>query len=333
MFVVIILVVLAIAIAVGAFCALFGPDEEVEVFGVVTGVIAFVAFAIVGVIGSYNTVGEGQVGIPVTFGQAGEPVGPGVHWKAPWTNIVVMDALDKAITFGDGGGEVDSANGPISAQAKGGGNLVVQMTVQYELDDAKASEVYRNVRTDFVDVYVRPVSRSCIRDVTPNFIPDEVFTSGRRAVATQTLECMQSNLEPKGINVQNVLILEIDPPQTVLDSIDAKVAAEQDLQRASIRREEAAINAQIEAIQALATKNAEQIIACGGTEIDNPDTTPGAAPTIVVPDEECGEQFSQNYLTWLYIQSLSEIDGLTLIAPSLGNDVILNIPSSPAPVD
>lgn len=324
------LTILAGLFFIGAFVsfavAIINRRDPDYFFGwLAAAVVVFVLGVLSFGLGSYNKVGEGQVGIPVTFGRAGDPVGPGAHWLAPWTDVVIMDTRDKEVTFENAADREEDFRA-LSAQAQGGGNLTVEMTVQFNLLRESAADVYRSVGTDYVEVYVLPISRSCIRDVTPLYTPEEAFTSARRAIAEETLECMIADLEPRGITVDNVLIRDIDPGEAVRTAINEKVAAEQDVQRAEVRRDEATINAEIEAIEALATKNAEQIIACGGSEQPNPRAgEPGQPDILVVPDEECGEQFSANYLQWLYIQTLPNIDNLTLIAPSIDGEILLPI--------
>lgn len=65
-----------------------GTGRVARLVSVVAGVLSVLALAL-----SLTTmVPTQQVGIPITFGKPGTPMGNGLHLKAPWTSIRLMDA-------------------------------------------------------------------------------------------------------------------------------------------------------------------------------------------------------------------------------------------------
>jgi len=86
-----------------------------------------------------------------------------------------------------------------------------------------------------------------------------------------------------------------------------------------------------QAVEAKATSDAEQIIACGGTiqliEVD------GEQVETVVPNDTCEDQFSDEYLEWLWITTLPDVDAnVTILDPRLTEqgEVLLTVPTGGA---
>jgi regulator of protease activity HflC (stomatin/prohibitin superfamily) len=123
----------------------------------------------------------------------------------------------------------------------------------------------------------------------------------------------------------DVLIRDVDPGAAVKQAIDAKQQAEQNLQRAAITLQEEEIKAQQEAVRAFGISQAEQIVACGGVESADEDGN-----TVIVPNETCEDQFSAEYLQWLYINALSDVDGVVILPPEFDGNLFVQTPPAPA---
>lgn len=321
------LLIVAVLLALVAIFGLVGSfvtnDEDLKVGGkglfAVCGILAIIALGF----SSYNRVDEGHVGIPVTFGQAGASVEPGAHWLAPWTSVVEMDTRLQETTF--------SGDTVIRARAVGGGEVLIDTTVQWKLDPSAAPDVYRQVGD--MDTLrarvVNPAIRECVRNAPfeLNLTPEEAATSGRVAIAEFSYDCISEDVSTNGVQLRSnlegegdgVKIRNVDPGEAVRAAIEAKTVAEQQLQQRAVDLEAAEVQAQIDAVNASAINDAERIIACGSEEIANPDYDSegnGDEPrTLIVPSDECGEQFSPEYLQWLWITTFG--------APENGDQIIV----------
>ena len=235
-----ILAVLLVVVAIGAAVTfLVSGYSETKRGAAVVGVIAIlVAVAFIG-LSSIRQVPAASVGIPVAFGDVKPAVGPGVHFMAPWTDVNTFNTRTQELTFG-----VEQQESIISTQAKGGGNIDVEMTVQYRVIEGEADELFEDIGTDFERVVLIPSARECPRDVIPNYTPEEVFGPKRAQVATETRECLRQDEELSNIEIQDVKIREVDPGEQVKAAIDDKVAAEQGRQQATVDLETERIKAE-----------------------------------------------------------------------------------------
>lgn len=318
------LAIFAIALVVGVAIAVGSdvPDAQPVGFGIA--VVSGVAFAILLVFSVVEVVPPGRVGIPVTFGSTGNAVGPGMHVVAPWTDIKEMDLRLQEMTFEAGSEE--EGQGAISAQARGGGNLQVDVTFQYELEESSADELYATVGTDYREKLILPAIRTCVRDAAPSYTAEEAYTTKRDALGKEAEKCVVSDLDGRGIRTVDLKLRDVDPGETVKTAIDAKQKAEQDLQRRGVELSQAEIDAEIERIGAQATYDAERIIACGGVRVGE-----GEDVKIVPNYESCDQrQFTNAYLTWLYITTIQEMalngnQTFAIVPPGQDLSALLNI--------
>lgn len=272
-------------------------------------------------------VDDGKVGVTRAFGEYGEEtLQPGINFILPWETVSQVDTRVKSYTFSNNAEE--SISGPISAQARGGGNLQIEQTVQLQVDKETADDLLREVGSDWFNTVVLPPIRSCTRDSSVHLTLEQAYTSGRGEISTNTMKCVSESVNPYGITLLDVLIRDVDPGQAVKTAIDEKQQAEQNLQKAAIQTRVVEEEARQESIRSYGLSNAEQIVACGGTETTK--EVDGKTLTIIVPNEECEQQFSQEYLQWLYINELSKIQGAVILPPEFDGNMFIQTPQPQA---
>jgi regulator of protease activity HflC (stomatin/prohibitin superfamily) len=77
-----------------------------------------------------------------------------------------------------------------------------------------------------VDIVVKPNLRSAIRSVTSTYSANALYTGEREVVAAKILESLKTELEPRGITIENLLLRDIQLPAALKQSIEAKQQAE-----------------------------------------------------------------------------------------------------------
>lgn len=99
--------------------------------GVVSGLLSLLAFGF-----SFTTmVPTQQVGIPITFGKPGTPMGNGLHLKAPWTDVALMDAT---VQIDNNLGEQRT-----EIRLKNQSTAYVQNSVRWRIKPEAAAELYK----------------------------------------------------------------------------------------------------------------------------------------------------------------------------------------------
>lgn len=106
-----------------------------------------------------------QVGIPVTFGQPGAAVKNGLHFKAPWTQMVTMDATIQSL---DATGEKATVAKDVDKA-----DVFVNNNVRWSIKEDAADSLYRDYR-DFEtvnDSLVQPALRTAVAGVMSDYNP------------------------------------------------------------------------------------------------------------------------------------------------------------------
>lgn len=258
---------------------------------------------------SVRTVEPGVVAIPVTNGSVGSPVGPGLHVVMPWTSLTDMNIRSTQY----------KSNEAIGVNGSDGATAQVDMSVLYHVNESDAGRLYAEVGTDYETKIVHTNARSCTRSAFARVGMVAAATTKREAVQDDIRTCIVEAVEPRGIAVEQVQLSNIVPETRIQDSINAKVAAQQDNERKVFELESARQEAEKTNINNKAVADGQQIIKCGGKEIPQDDGT-----TLIVPNvgAECENQLTPEYLQWAYIDMMRQIsespnhDTIVIPAPS-----------------
>lgn len=282
-----------------------------------------VSFLLLGTLFAFSIttqVPDGHAGIVRSFGKYEDvPLQPGISLIAPWKSVTDVDTRVQSFTFSDT--DSNSVGGSIPAQALGGGNLTIDLTIQAAPSTETAPALLKTVGDDWFTVIGRPAARSCVRDAPTDLTVEESYTTGRPLIAERILACFADKVELRGIKVFDVLLRDVDPGAQVRQAIDDKQQAQQELQRAAIRLQQEELTAQQEAVKAFGISQAEQIVACGGVQSTDENGNPS-----IKPNDECGDQFSTEYLQWLYINQLSQVDGVVILPPEFDGQLFVSTP-------
>jgi regulator of protease activity HflC (stomatin/prohibitin superfamily) len=255
-----------------------------------------------------HIVPAGNVGVPVTLGKAGDPVGQGLHVTWPFTSMKIMSARTTAYTMSAAPGEGNRGNVDDSVQVLGsdGASGSIDSTVLYRLDTARATEVYEELGVSYVLTLVRPSARTCIRSVFTDATMVEAATTAWHRLEQEVTDCMAVKLEPRGVLLEDFQLREVHLDPTLQAAVTAKTAAQQDSERQQFELSIAQQRAEITRVDAIATADAQQILACGG-RVEGIQLEDGTTAQVVVPNpvDQCSQaQLTPAYLQWTYIQAL-----------------------------
>ena len=83
---------------------------------------------------------------------------------------------------------------------------------------------------------------------------------GRKEIAAKIRGFLRENLEPRGIEVVDVLLRDVKLPQRFKESIEAKLTAEQRVQQKQFELEQAVKDAEIEVARARGAAESQKIV-------------------------------------------------------------------------
>lgn len=240
----------------------------------------------------------GQTGVRSFFGKVRDTeLSSGFHLKNPLERVTKMSVRTQEYTMSvaQGEGERQGADA-ITALTKEGLSVDLDITILYHLVEDKASDVYRDVGLDYNEIIIRPQIRSVIREVIAQYEAKDIYSEKRQEAALKIFELLRGKLDPRGIELEDVLLRHVELPENLANSIQQKLQAEQESQRYEFILQTEQKEAERKRIEAEGQRNAQQIISQGLT---------------------------QNYLNYLYIQSLKDREGTIYVPVNPSNGVPL----------
>lgn len=266
--------------------------------GILTALFFFAAF--------FRVIGPGEVGIPVTFGNAGAPLSSGIHVVNPFADVqrlsVRTESYTMSIAKGEGAKDGDDS---VSVLGSDGAQGSVDATVLYHLDRDAASTLFKTLGSNYVEKIVRPTARTCIRSGFATTGMVEAATTARGAVADDIEQCIVDHLHGDGIVLEQFQLRDVHLSKEVQIAVDAKVKAQQSAEQQRFELAKSTQEAEIARVEAQGRADAQQIIACGGHAVVSDD----GKTTKIVPNtgDACQNTLTDAYLQYLYIQSLEKI--------------------------
>ena len=236
----------------------------------------------------------GETGVRSFFGKVRDSeFHSGFHIKNPLEKITRMNIRTQeytmSITQGEGkryGSDV------ITALTKEGSSVDLDITVLYRMVEEKASDVYRDVGLNYDEVIIRPQIRSVIREVIAGYDAKDIYSEKRQEAAQGIADRLTGKLDPRGIEIEDVLLRHVELPADLAQSIQLKLQAEQEAQRYDFLLQTEEKEADRKRIEAEGQRDAQQII--------NQSLTP-------------------RYLEYLYINSLKDREGTIYVPTNASN--------------
>lgn len=215
---------------------------------------ALVLFAVLALVAANSVacVHTGHVGVVTVFGRVtGRTMGEGIHLVNPVArvyelNIKTQEVKERAA--------VPSREGLI---------MGLEASVLYHLDPARAAEVLQKVGATYSDVLLVPNLRSAMRAVTASNMASALYSDARDAIARQILTDLQNQVQPRGIVVENVLLRDLQLPETLKQAIEAKQQAQQEAQRMEFVLQRERQEAERKRVEAAGIKDFQDIVTQG----------------------------------------------------------------------
>ena len=207
----------------------FSPDPANTRIGI--GAIALVFF-VVWLISGIFIVQEGQTAVITTFGKYSHVSGSGMNWRWPYpvqSHEIVNVSQVRTVEVGYRS-NVKNKQARESLMLTDDENIIdIQFAVQYKLGNA-ADWLFNNRDQDEM---IRQVAETAVREVVGKSKMDFVLYEGREKVALDVGTLMQQILThyKSGVQIANVTMQGVQPPEQVQAAFDDAVKAGQDKER------------------------------------------------------------------------------------------------------
>lgn len=196
--------------------------------------IVGVALAVLGFFTStVRQVDAGEVGVVKLFGRVqSEVLEPGLHLVNPLADVVFFDKRTQnytmSATHDEGDKEGDDAIRVLTAD---GLEVVIDLTVLYRVIPEQTPTILQTIGPDYQDRIVRPVSRTRVRDNAVSYDAVALYSTRREEFQNRILRSIETDFKKRGLLLEQLLIRNIQLPESVKQTIESKINAEQESQK------------------------------------------------------------------------------------------------------
>ncbi len=219
------------------------------------GALVLLVIAVIVALSSTSCVQTGHVGIVSVFGRVtGRTLSEGIHLVNPASNITELSIKTQEIK--------EKAAVP----SKEGLIMGLEASLLYHLDPAQAATVYQQIGPTYAEVLLVPTFRSAIRAITAGNTAASLYSDGREGIAQQILEDVRRQVAPRGVIVENILLRDLQLPDTLKHAIEAKQQAQQEAQRMEFVLQREKQEAERKRVEAGGIKDFQDIVSQGISE-------------------------------------------------------------------
>jgi regulator of protease activity HflC (stomatin/prohibitin superfamily) len=217
--------------------------------------IALLVLAVFGTVIAFSStscVRTGHVGVVSVFGRVtGQTLGEGIHVVSPAATVTELSVKTQEIK--------ERASVP----SKEGLIMGVEVSILYHLDPLQAAAVYQKLGANYADVLLIPTFRSGIRAITAANNAASLYSDARESIARSIMDDVARQVTPRGIVVENVLLRDLQLPDTLRHAIEAKQQAQQEAQRMEFVLQREKQEAERKRVEAGGIKDFQDIVSQG----------------------------------------------------------------------
>lgn len=224
----------------------------------------------------------GHVGVSVRkCGDAGvrkEPIPTGYYWRELFCEDVVMYptsmqslVLTRNPHEGTGGPDGQEIDQSISVTSSEGLPIQVDIAFNFTLDPSKVPDIYTKYRMTVHEIehtYLRQTIRVAVQDTFAKYTAQQLYSDKKETARAEIEDILSRKLRDLGFIPAQLTLNRIEPPASVIASINAKVEMSQLAQKAQAevqkkeaeaQQAEAVARGQANATRALAEGEAQAI--------------------------------------------------------------------------
>lgn len=185
-----------------------------------------------------RSIDAGQVGVITRFGEINREAQSGLTLKLPWPveQIHYMDT------------RIQKQQEESTAATSDLQDVSATLAVNYALNREEATQVYKEIGPEYRDRVVIPAVQESFKAATAQYTASELLTK-RADVKQKALEIIKRRIEPYGIRVEDVSIVNFSFSEDFSKSIEAKQVAAQEAERAKFNLERARLDAEAQNAQ------------------------------------------------------------------------------------
>ncbi|HEY6465361.1 MAG TPA: SPFH domain-containing protein [Candidatus Acidoferrales bacterium] len=172
---------------------------------------------------------DGHAGIRVSqmYGVLPGTLYPGTHLIFPlFDRVQTYDIRDQVFATAAVAATKEQRE-VLTIDAKEGLAIGLGVTVRYRVDPQKLNYIQANVPQPLDEEVVEPVVTSIFREIGPNYVVRDIFSSKREEFRQQATRLITTRLAQDGIVVKEVLLGRVDLPEEYAQGLEGLLLKEQ----------------------------------------------------------------------------------------------------------
>ena len=228
-----------------------------------------VLLLLIGVFSSmFKQIDAGKVGVKSLYGSVQPDVlESGLHVVNPLLDITVFDVQTQNYTMSavhsEGAQEGDDA---IRVLSNDGLEVVLDLTVLYRVIPNEAPKILKGIGESYTDKIVRPVTRTRIRDNAVYYDAVALYSTKRNEFQQRIFKSIEADFKSRGLVLEQLLIRNINLPESVKKTIESKINAEQEAQKMTFVLQKEKQEAERKRVEAQGIADYQRIISLGLTD-------------------------------------------------------------------
>jgi len=178
-------------------------------------------------------INAGQIGVKSLFGKVQNDVlSSGLHFINPFVDVERLDIKTQNYTMSGVHDEgTKTGDDAIRVLTSDGLEVTIDLTVLYKLLPSEAPRLVRETGVDYTDKIVRPLTRTKIRDNSVYYEAVSLYSNKRDEFQQRIFKSIEEDFKKRGLILEQLLVRNITLPQSVKETIEQKINAEQDAQK------------------------------------------------------------------------------------------------------
>lgn len=145
--------------------------------------------------------------------------GEGLNVIAPWNDVIIFQIAEQQIEE------------TMDVLSKDGLSITIDVSLRFRPKPDKIGYLYRSFKDSYVNNLIRPELRSAVREIIGQYTPEELYATKRQEIETRIETKTEEILDNNYVQLKALLFRSIKLPQTIKNSIEQKLAADQEAQK------------------------------------------------------------------------------------------------------
>jgi regulator of protease activity HflC (stomatin/prohibitin superfamily) len=226
------LVIIGIMLLIAGF-AINTPSLQVARFSRPAKVVGIILIVFGLASSTVKQIDAGVVGVQTLFGNVQEgTLTSGLNFINPLVEVAEFDTRTQNYTMSGVNNEgKQSGDDAIRVLSSDGLEVVIDLTVLYRVQPDQAPNILRKIGTSYEDVIVRPVTRTRIRDISAYYEAVALYSTKRDEFQGRIFKAIDADFKARGLVLEQLLVRNINLPESVKKTIESKINAEQEAQK------------------------------------------------------------------------------------------------------